>query len=62
MSHRKQVVEQYIEGFRRTDHELILSCVTDDVVWVLHGYKSLQGKAAFNDEIDNAAFVGPRGP
>jgi ketosteroid isomerase-like protein len=48
MSSRKDVVEAYIEGFRRSDRARILSCLTDDVVWVLHGYKTLQGKEAFD--------------
>ena len=32
MSDRKAVVERYIDGFRRTDHDAILGCPTDDVV------------------------------
>jgi hypothetical protein len=32
MSTRKAVVERYIEGFRRSDHTMVLSCLTDDVV------------------------------
>jgi len=55
---RKAVVEAYIEGFRRTDHEAILACLADDVVWVLHSYRTLRGKQAFDDEIENDAAVG----
>jgi ketosteroid isomerase-like protein len=58
MSPRKAVVEKYIEGFRRSDHGMVLSCLTDDVVWELHGYRTLQGKDAFDAEIENEAFVG----
>jgi uncharacterized protein len=58
MSARKGIVEKYIEGFRRGDHAQILSTLTDDVVWELHGYKTLQGKDAFDAEIENDAFVG----
>jgi ketosteroid isomerase-like protein len=58
VSTRKGVVEKYIEGFRRTDHSLILSCLTDDVVWELHGHKTLRGKDAFDAEIENDAFDG----
>jgi ketosteroid isomerase-like protein len=58
MSVRKDVVESYIEGFRRTDHAQILSCLSDDVVWELPGYATLTGKDAFNREIENEAFVG----
>ncbi|GAA3440429.1 nuclear transport factor 2 family protein [Kutzneria kofuensis] len=54
----KSVVETYIEGFRRTDHAMILGCLADDVEWVLHGYKTLRGKAAFDGEIENDAAEG----
>jgi ketosteroid isomerase-like protein len=56
MSPHKAVVGKYIEGFRRTDHAQILSCLTDDVVWVLHGFQTLRGKAAFDATIENEAF------
>lgn len=56
MSTRKALVEKYIDGFRRTDHAQILSCLTDDVVWVIHGYKAIHGKKAFDAEIENEAF------
>jgi ketosteroid isomerase-like protein len=53
MSTQKQIVEKYIDGFRATDHEKILSCLTDDVVWEIPGFYFLNGKAAFDKEIDN---------
>jgi ketosteroid isomerase-like protein len=55
----KHVVERYIDGFRRGDDEAILSCVTDDVVWVLHGYRTLRGRDAFRAELSNDAAAGP---
>jgi uncharacterized protein len=58
MSRRKDVVEAYFDGFRRSDHEQILACLTDDVVWDLPGYTHLTGKAAFDEEIENDEFVG----
>lgn len=58
MQSRKSVVETYFEGFRRSDHEMILSCLTDDVVWDLPGYRHLEGKIAFDGEIENPDFVG----
>jgi ketosteroid isomerase-like protein len=58
MSLRKQVVETYIEGFRRSDHAMILGCLTENVVWDIHGYTSLEGRDAFDAEIQNEAFVG----
>lgn len=54
----KAVVEKYFDGFRRSDHGQILSCLTDDVVWDLPGYRHLSGKDAFDGEIENEAFEG----
>jgi ketosteroid isomerase-like protein len=54
----KEVVEAYIEGFRCSDHEAILGCLADDIVWVLHGYRTLRGKEAFDGEIVNDAAAG----
>ena len=59
MSAHKAVVERYIEGFRRSDHALILSCLTDEIVWELHGQKTLRGKEAFDREIENDEFESP---
>jgi ketosteroid isomerase-like protein len=54
VSQQKAVVEQYTDGFRRGDLAQILSCLTDDVVWALHGAKTLVGKDAFAAEADSA--------
>jgi uncharacterized protein len=58
VSPRKEVVETYFEGFRRSDHKQILACLTDDVVWDLPGYTHLTGKDAFDQEIEHDDFVG----
>lgn len=58
MSPRKAVVETYFEGFRRSDHDQILGCLTDDVAWDLVGFAHLSGKDAFDQEIENDEFVG----
>jgi uncharacterized protein len=55
---RKRLVERYVEGFRAGDHEMILSCLTDDVTWEMPPYFSLSGKAAFDDAIENDATPG----
>jgi ketosteroid isomerase-like protein len=55
---RKRVVERYIEGFRTGDHELILSCLTDDVSWSMPPYFERSGRAAFDDAIENEASPG----
>jgi hypothetical protein len=46
---RRAVVEAYVEGFRRSDHKVILACLTDDGEWVLHGYRTLRGKAPISE-------------
>src|SRR5688500_5708873 len=58
MSENKKTVERYIEGFNKTDHELILSCLTDDVIWDLPGAFHLVGKEEFDKEIENDGFMG----
>jgi ketosteroid isomerase-like protein len=58
MSNHKSTVERYIQGFNRADNEQILSCLTEDVVWQLHGYKTLTGKDAFRKEIESGASQG----
>ena len=58
MSERKDAVARYFDGFRTSDHALILGLLADDVVWDLPGFKHLEGKAAFDSEIENPAFSG----
>ena len=57
-SEHEQTVHRYLDGFRSRDHETILSCLTDDVVWQIHGVRTTRGKAEFDDEIENPAFEG----
>jgi ketosteroid isomerase-like protein len=58
MSQNKLTVQKYIDAFTKTDHAEILSCLTDDVEWVIPGAFHLTGKEAFDKEIENDAFVG----
>ena len=58
MSDRKQLVETSLGGFRRSDHTMVLACLTDDVVWDLPGFKHLEGKDAFDGEIESPDFTG----
>jgi uncharacterized protein len=58
MSRNKQTIEKYIDGFNKSDHGQILSCLTDDVQWLMPGSFDLHGKAAFDGEIENDAFTG----
>ena len=58
MTPNQQTVEKYIDGFNKTHHEQILSCVTDDVEWYMPGYFHHFGREAFDGEIENDAFTG----
>jgi len=58
MTPNKLTVERYMDGFNKSDHGQILSCLTDDVEWIIPGAFHLKGKAAFDKEIENDAFVG----
>lgn len=58
MPSNREVVERYLEGFRRMDRAAILDCLADDFTWVLHGHKTTQGKAAFAAEINDDFFEG----
>lgn len=58
MTENKRTVERYIDGFIKSDHQQILSCLTDDIEWEMPGAFHLVGKDAFDKEIENAAFAG----
>jgi ketosteroid isomerase-like protein len=58
MTENKKTVERYMEGFRRSDHAMVLSCLTDDVEWLIRGMFHIRGKEAFDKEIENEAFTG----
>jgi ketosteroid isomerase-like protein len=47
-----------MDGFRHSDHAAILACLTEDVVWRIHGARTTRGKAEFDSEIENPAFDG----
>jgi ketosteroid isomerase-like protein len=58
MSRNKQTIQKYIDGFNKSDHAQILSCLTDDVEWLMPGTFHLHGKEGFDKEIQNDAFTG----
>jgi uncharacterized protein len=58
MTENKKTVEIFMNGFNKSDHKQILSCLTDDVEWVMPGAFHLVGKDAFDKEIENDIFVG----
>ena len=50
-------VERYLDGFRRTDRPLILSCLADDVEWLLPGVFHIRGKDEYAKHIVDEGFV-----
>lgn len=58
MSENKKIVKKYIDGFKKSDHVQILSCLTEDVIWLIPGMFRKSGKKEFDSEIENENFVG----
>jgi ketosteroid isomerase-like protein len=55
-----ETVGRYLDGFRKNDHEQILSCLTDDITWTVFGAFRLVGKEAYDAAIDGAPeFIDP---
>ena len=59
MSTNTETVERYLDGFRKGDHDQILSCLTDDIEWTVFGFFHLTGKQAYDAAIDGEGFTGP---
>jgi ketosteroid isomerase-like protein len=59
LSLNKGTVQKYIDGFNKSNHEQILSCLTDDIEWHMPNAFRLTGKDAIDKEIENDAFTGP---
>ena len=58
MTQNQDTVLRYMDGFRKTDREQILSCLTDDVVWKIPGAFETKGKTAFSGHIVDEGFKG----
>jgi len=58
MTANKKIIERYMDGFIKSDHAQILSCLAEDIEWEMPGAFHLVGKEAFDKEIENDAFVG----
>ena len=56
MTTNKRAVERFMDAFRRTDREHILSCLADDVEWEVPGAFSSKGKNAFGGHIVDEGF------
>ena len=58
MTEDKKTVAKYMEAFGEGNHQKILSCLTEDVIWEMPGAFYLKGKTEFDGEIENPAFSG----
>lgn len=58
MTENQRTIDRYMDGFRKSDHEQVLSCLTDDVEWELPGAFHIHGKEAFDQHIEDEGFVG----
>lgn len=58
MTPNKRTVERYLDGFRRTDRPQILSCLTDDVEWVIPSMFHAHGKDEYATHIVDEGFAG----
>lgn len=58
MSPNKTIVQAYMDAFTVLNHEAILACLTDDLIWYIPGSFTLSGKEAFDKEIENENFTG----
>jgi ketosteroid isomerase-like protein len=56
MTRNQDVVLRYMDGFRKTDREQILSCLTDNVAWKIPGSFEINGKNAFSAHIVDEGF------
>lgn len=55
VSDHKAIVEKYFDGARRGDHQQVLSCVTDDVLFEIYGKARVRGRAALEAALNAIA-------
>ncbi|HEY2172201.1 MAG TPA: nuclear transport factor 2 family protein [Mycobacteriales bacterium] len=58
MSENKKTVQRYVDGFNKSDHDQILSCLTDDIRWTNFGWYRIHGKEAYDRHIEGPDFTG----
>ena len=56
-SANKRTVEKYMEATGRSDYEGVLSCLTDDVEWLMPGQFRVRSKGDFDRELKNGIFA-----
>lgn len=58
-SENKATVQAYMEAYAKWDHEAVLACLSEDVEWVVPGAFQIEGKDAFDREIEGQGNAGP---
>jgi uncharacterized protein len=58
-SQNKETVQAYMDAYSRWDHIAVLACLTDDIEWIIPGAFHLEGKDAFDAEIESKNNAGP---
>lgn len=58
MTQNKITVQKYMDAFQESDHKMILSCLTENVIWEMPGVYQHHGKEEFDKEIENENFTG----
>jgi ketosteroid isomerase-like protein len=53
MSQNKQTVQTFMDAFVACDRAAILSCLTDDVEWLIPGAVRVTGKPDFDKQIES---------
>lgn len=53
MSQNKRTVQTFMDAFAACDRAAILSCLTDDVEWFIPGVVRVNGKPAFDKQIES---------
>lgn len=59
MAENRRTVGRYLDGFRKNDHEQILSCLTDSITWTVFGAFRLTDKEAYDATIEGPSFNPP---
>jgi len=57
MSPNKKTVQKYIDAFNKCDYRQILSCLTDDIIWIRPDAFHLFGKKAVDREIEKDDLI-----
>ena len=52
MTTNKQTVQKFMDAVSKANHVDVLSCLTDDVEWVIPGVIHTKGKDDFDKQID----------